>query len=144
LSPSLCSLYQRNAFLDQFESEAKEVVSIHREHLNGCASYHGPPCDASSLELKVCGPEVSPRMKQAHEFARRGIESRYVPTFVAIAMRAGESKILDDCFSLMLFGDNMIDLERQRKSKFRDMTVFAASSGPIPHRPSQLAVNGQS
>jgi len=81
-------------------------------------------------------------MKQVNEFARSGIDSGDVRTLRAITVRTGESEILRRGFSLMLLGDDVIDLERQRKRGLRDAAVFAASSRPLSNQPSQLTVHG--
>jgi hypothetical protein len=91
----------------------------------------------------MLGPDVGPRMKQANKVTGIGIESRDIRTLATIAMRTSESEIVQSGFSLMLFGDYVIDLERERKGGLRDATVFAASLRPITHGPSQLTVHGR-
>lgn len=146
LSPRLfgvrvVSLYERDPFPHQLDSEPEEVWSIHREYVNGRAADRGPPCNSRSLELKVPDPEVSTRMKQANEFTRDGIESRDVRPFVTVAVRASEGEIVQHAFSPVLLGDYVIQLEWQWKGELRDSAIFAALSCAIPHRSRQLTVH---
>jgi hypothetical protein len=71
-----CSLYERNPFPDELESDEKKVWGIHGENLNrrapdGCCSR-----DAGPFELKMAVPDIGPRVKQANQFVRPWIESR--------------------------------------------------------------------
>lgn len=73
-------------------------------------------------------------MKQADEITGYGIEARNVGTFMAIAMRAGESKVASDSFSTVLLGDDVVNLKGQRQGKFRHAAVFL-SGRPLAFEP---------
>ena len=50
----------------------------------------------------MLGPDIDPRMKQAHEFTGMGIESGDVRALKAIAMEASKCKVLDDGWPTVL------------------------------------------
>ena len=85
-------------------------------------------------------PLICSRMKQAKELARLWIEPRNVGPFEAIAMDAGESKILLLIFAAVLAGDDVVDLKWSRMYSSGQLTVFTSRTGSLPNPANELRI----
>jgi hypothetical protein len=68
-------------------------------------------------------------MKQSHNFASNWVISRYVRTFVPIAMKARKGEIIRDGCSSVLSRDDVIHVKGPRIDSSRQVAVLAAIAG---------------
>jgi len=108
------------AFPEEFEANSQEVLRIHRKHVNGHPADGSPAQDTRTLQLKMLGPAVGPRVKQTDGSTGVGVTPRNVWAFIAIAVRTRECEIAWNRFPAVLCGQDMVDLKRQ-------LTVRASS-----------------
>jgi hypothetical protein len=105
-----------SAFCKQFDSNQKKVICVHPEHFNGRATDWGPAHNTRAFHSKMLDPGVVPRVKQPDELTRSRIDSGNVRSLEAVAVSASQSEIGLDSLTPVLFGNNVIDLKRQRKA----------------------------
>ena len=86
-------------------------------------------------------PNVDPGMKQTDKFTGTGIQARNIGTFVAIAVRASKSEIAGGGFSSVLLGHDVVNLKRQRQSKFWHAAVFAMPTSSLSNRSRQFLIH---
>jgi hypothetical protein len=70
-----------------------------------------------------------------------GIQAGDVWAFEPVTVRASEGEIAFDRLATMLFGDNVIDLERQRQRKLWDPAVLAAIGGALADETRQFLIH---
>jgi hypothetical protein len=71
------------------------------------------------LQLEVLCPRVLAWMKEACDFPGFGIDARQVGAFLQIALPAGERQIIKMRGPAVLFGNNVLDMERAAKESLR-------------------------
>jgi hypothetical protein len=83
------------------------------------------------LSLRADLPAIIVRMKQSDNLPGLGVGPRNVRPLETIAVSTGQSKVALCRRASMFLRNNVIDLERQRKGKLRNETVFAATGGAV-------------
>lgn len=86
-------------------------------------------------------PNIHPWMEQANYLPRHFIESGDVRSFMSVAMSTGEREVAFDRLPAMLFGQNMIDLERKGKSRLREQAILASIERSLSKNPGELLVH---
>jgi len=80
-------------------------------------------------------------MEQTDNISGRGMPSRDVRSFMAIAVETGEREVVGVGCAAMLAGDDVVDVERQRVSRGRQLAVFATARSSLPHKPHEIGIH---
>jgi len=86
-------------------------------------------------------PEIRPGMKQTDQFPGIGIQTSYVGTFVAIAVRASEREIARNGLSPVLLSNDVVNLKGQRQCRLWNVAVFTPSSGSLSNGLSEFSIH---
>ena len=97
--------------------------------MNSDPADRGFTCKNRSAPLEMIAPLVEPWVEQSNHCAGNGITSRYVRAFVPIAMKAGESEIVEDSRPSMLPRDDVVYVKRPGIHGRRQMAVVATAAG---------------
>jgi len=107
------------------------VVAVHAQKPGGRSANRRFPEDASLLNVKMILPSIASRMKQRSDEVAIGIDRSEVGALRGIAVRAGQRKVVQIIAAAMSPGDNVIDMEREKKPTLFRTAVFAGVPGPF-------------
>jgi hypothetical protein len=93
---------------------------------------------------KMLNPTVLSRMKESDEPAACAADSCDVGTLVDVAREASQGKIIGQCATLMLPGNNVVNLERHVVELLRHLAVFALLASALPDLNPQAPLHGYS
>jgi hypothetical protein len=83
-------------------------------------------------------PRLTPRVEQADDLLREGINPTEIRTFVEIASMATPSQICRIVRTTMLLRDNVLDVESARiHGILVEATILASALGSRPHQVSK-------
>jgi len=122
----------------QFLSHNLLVVGIHGEHLNRHSSDRGSPHQIGTLPLEMLRPPVQSRMKESDQLPRVRIHTGDIGAFVAVAMGTGQREITIHRRTPVFFGQNMVELKRERKGGLRQSTILTLFSGSFANQSNQF------
>lgn len=91
---------------------AKRIVAsrdVNRRPTDGRRSL-----ELATVPSEVIRPDVSSWIEQRMQNVRFGIVARWIRSFEQAACRAAQSEVLDDCWSVVLLGTNVIEMKRSR------------------------------
>ncbi len=72
-------------------------------------------------------------MEQRNNLFCRGVNAGNIRPFVTVARKTGQAGIICLSPTQVMFGDDVIDLERKVESVPGDLAVFATPPCPFPH-----------
>ena len=67
-------------------------------------------------------------MEQAYNFSTDLINTCNIRAFIAVAMDAAQGQVIRLCFAAVLTGNDVINLERRRRCRRRQMAILTAVS----------------
>jgi hypothetical protein len=102
---------------------------VHREKLYGRASNHSHTFNNRSSETKMICPMVASRIEQRNNVARCRVDTGKVRSFPQIAAVTGEGEIAVIVASLVLAGNYMLDVMRERTTILWEQAILATVSG---------------
>ena len=73
-------------------------------------------------------------VEQGNNLSGVGINSRDIRPLVAVARKTGQAKVTRQRATLVMLGNDMIDLEWEIEIRLMDLAVFATPSGPPPYQ----------
>ena len=76
---------------------------------------------------------MAPGIKQWNALLCRGINPGNIRPFVTVARKTGQASITFPSSTQVMFGDDVIDLERKVEIVPGDLAVFATPACPFPH-----------
>ena len=106
---------------------------IDGQHIDGGSTARRPTNEHGTFPAEMDGPVIAARIKQSHDAPGEAVSAGQVRSFVIVAREASQREVLRLRESVMLFGDDVVDLERIRIALLRHLAVFAASACPAPN-----------
>ena len=107
--------------------------SVHGQDVNRRAADCGDPLQYGVSPHEMLFPRILSRVKEPREQSRLGVEARDIRPLVEIVIQTGLRQILGDGRAVMLLGNDVVDLERQRVERLGETTVFAGVRRTIPN-----------
>jgi hypothetical protein len=123
---------------------ADTMGPVDSEHGDGCTANIGAADQERAIPTKMAAPLVAARMEEPCALASLRINAREVRAFVMVVGETGEGEIARDGLAAVLFGDDMIDLEREFIIALRHAAVFTASMSTCPNELGKRPFHGRS
>jgi hypothetical protein len=93
----------------------------------GWSSAHGP----RTFKNKMLIPDLSVRIEETNDSAIDGINGGQIRTFVAVAIEAGKSEVINLGSPAVLERDDVVDVVGKRKIILMEQAVLTASLSPF-------------
>ena len=106
---------------------------IDGQHIDGGSTARRSTNEHGTFPTEMDGPVIAARIEQSHDAPGEAVSAGQVCSFVIVAREASQREVFQLRESVMLFGDDVVDLERIRIALLRHLTVFAASACPAPN-----------
>ena len=122
----------------QLATDRSNIRIVDGEHLD-CDSADrrpAPQFDATPLEMIL--PNISARVEQAGQRARRRVDAADIGSLVAIAVHTGQGQVVSVSFASMLTRNDVVHLQRQRIAGRGQVAVFTAVAGARPDVANQI------
>ena len=85
---------------------------------------------SSAIPTEMLIPRLPPWMKQRNNLTGVRVDPREIRPFVAVAVAARESQVLQFGGTAVLLSDDVVEMKRQFSERFRETTILAAVTGP--------------
>ena len=131
-----------SGFGEQFNPDQKEIVGVHRKHIDGRATDRCYADNVGTFQQKMFDPRVGPRVEQPGKLAGSRIETGNIRTLESIAVRTRQCEIALLGLASVLLGKNVIYLKWQWEGKLRDQTVLAPIGSPLPDDSGKAPIHG--
>jgi hypothetical protein len=115
---------------EDFDPNFNTPRVVHVQDLNGCAPDWGEANELRSVEAKMVGPMVAPRVEEAREVARLGINPGQVRALVQVATVACEREIAVVIGAAVLFGNDVLHVMFQVAMFLAQAAVLTAIASP--------------
>jgi hypothetical protein len=89
-------------------------------------------------------PRLPARIEQRCKFPRIGVAAGDVRSLGTVAEEAGQGEVILGRWSIVLFCDDVVNLERDGGKGLGKVAVFAAFLCPLPHQGNKRPVHGRS
>ena len=74
-------------------------------------------------------PVIDPRIEERRHSTGYWVDARQIGTFLQVAVPTCERQILKPGLASVLFGNNVLDMERATERQLRQVTIFATVAG---------------
>src|SRR5438105_2126811 len=125
-------LWREHTFKNEQFPQKDSVSPVDAKRLHGGSADCCFACEDSPTPSKMNRPSLAARIKKTHDLSCDWIYPREVRPLVAVAETADESQVIGFSASAMLPGQDMIDLNRDLRESFREITVLAFVTGCFP------------
>lgn len=119
----------------------QKIRTIDRKDMNRRSANGRSANKDGPVPLEVSIPLVRAWMKKSNKLSRVWICSRYVWTFVPVAVQAGESEVLKNTKPSMLARNDVILVKRQRIDGTRHLAILASLLGASTDLPDNIPVH---
>ena len=118
----------------QLGSHFDSDIVIHRQQSCRRSSDGIQSHDHRAFQVEALVPQIGSRIEQRNQLLCVRIDGRQIGAFVAIAVRTGESQIVECIVPAMLRRANMLDVEAQkRRGGLRQVAVLAPMVCSLSH-----------
>jgi len=125
---------RKEPFFEESFADLNYVRIIHRQDGDGNPADGGLPDQIRPIPSKMACPLVPPRIEQPRKLFAHRIKPGDVRPFVAVVVKTGKRKIAENCRSLVLLSDDVVDGKWHcRVESLRHVTVFAGMVGALSH-----------
>jgi hypothetical protein len=121
-------------FLKQRGANFDQLGIIHRQDGDCHPTDSGAADQIRTIPAKVSFPLVSSWIEEPGEFLALSVDPRDIWPFVAVAVQAGQSQIVEYRWPAMLSSDDVIDGKGNGGvERLRHAAILAGMVGPAPH-----------
>ena len=79
-------------------------------------------------------PNILAGVEQSRQQPRVGVEAADIRPLVEVVIQAGQRQVFGDGRSVVLLGNDVVDLEGQNVERLRELTVFTGALGAVPNQ----------
>ncbi len=122
------------ACLDQPLPLLYPIGMIELQDGDSSPSLWGEGGDQVAVKAEMIGPGLGSRVEEGRQLAGLRVQRSQVSALVMVAVRAGQSQVIQGRTAAVLFGDNVFDLEGQKGECLGIETVLAFFPGSFQNR----------
>jgi hypothetical protein len=120
----------KDALLHQQTTYGNGIRAVDLQQMNRCATGRCLGEKSSAIPAEMLIPLLPSWMKQRNNLTGVRVDPRQIRPFVAVAVTARESQVLQYRGAAVLLSDDVIEVKRQFSERFREATILAAVTGP--------------
>jgi len=120
----------KDALLHQQTAYSNGIRPVDLQQMNRCTSGRRLGEKSSAIPTEMLIPRLPPWMKQRNNLTGVRVDPREIRPFVAVAVAARESQVLQFGGTAVLLSDDVVEMKRQFSERFRETTILAAVTGP--------------
>jgi len=120
----------KDALLHQQTTYGNGIGAVDLQQMDRCATGRRLGEKSSAIPTEMLIPRLPPWMKQRNNLTGVRVDPREIRPFVAAAVAARESQVLQYGGAAVLLGDDVVEVKRQFSERFREATILAAVTSP--------------
>jgi hypothetical protein len=120
--------------LDQYPAHLDALWSVHVQDIDRRSSDGASACQHRADPGEMLFPNILAGVEQSRQQPCVGVEAADVWYFVEVVIQAAQCQVLSDGRSVMLLGNDVVDLEGQNVERLREPTVFTGALGAVPNQ----------
>ena len=119
---------------DQSTAQFDALGSVHDEDIDRRSSDVGSAGKHGAYPGEMLLPDILAGVEKSRQQTCIGVEARDIRPLVEVVIQARQRQVFGDGRSVVLLGDDVVDLEGQNVERLREPTVFAGALGAIPNQ----------
>ena len=131
--------WREDAFGDKHLAVGNAMVEIDAEGGDGGPTRSCPADQARAVPVEVPRPFLAARVEEGDDFVRSAVYSGYIRSFIVIAGKTGQAKIVRLRGAAVAFGDDMVDLKRRIVELLGHLAILAVAARTLPYELFQRA-----
>jgi hypothetical protein len=123
-----------DTFCNEHLAVSDAVVEIDAQCGDSGPAGSRAPNKAGAVPAEMPRPLLAARVEEGDDLVRGAVNSGYIRSFVVVARKTGEAKILWLRGAAVAFGDNVVDLKRRIIGLLGHAAIFTAVGGMLPYQ----------
>jgi len=145
-NPSVTEAWYLLGAIAQLEGKLAESLGfyqqrVHDKDIDRRSTDGGPASQHRADPGEMLLPNVLAGVEQSRQQPCVGVKAGDIRPLVEVVIQAGQRQVFGDGRSLVLLGNDVVDLEGQNIERLRESTVFAGVFGAVPDQTFQCLVH---